>query len=99
MHHQAGYWDVIQLCRQSLEVNDTNAQVYVLLAKALMQNKQWRREAAEHLRRATELDPVRVEYLGLLGALYQAEGLSSRANSMLQKAKALDPDYELPEIC
>jgi serine/threonine protein kinase len=92
------FWEAIQLCRQALEVDDSQADYFHLLGRALMQNKMWRREAADNFRKASELDPHNVNYLGMLGAIYKAEGLTARANSVLKKAQLIDPAYTLPEI-
>ena len=48
--------------------------------------------------RLPELEPSNPEYLGILGALYQAEGLHLRAKKVLQQVKSIAPDYEIPEL-
>jgi cytochrome c-type biogenesis protein CcmH/NrfG len=92
------FWQSIQLCRQLLETDDTQAEYFHLLGRALMQNKKWRKEAADNFRRASELDPGNLDYLGMLGALYRAEGLQARATAILKKAQSLDPSFTLPDI-
>jgi serine/threonine-protein kinase len=92
------FWESIQLCRQALEVDETQADYFHLLGRALMQNKKWRKEAADNFRRASELDPANLAYLGMLGAVYRAEGLNARANAVLKKAQSIDPAFVLPEI-
>jgi serine/threonine-protein kinase len=92
------FWESIQLCRQALETDDTQAEYFHLLGRALMQNKKWRKEAADSFRKATELDPGNLAYLGMLGAVYRAEGLQARATAILKKAQSLDPGFTLPEI-
>jgi len=92
------FWESIQLCRQALETDDTQAEYFHLLGRALMQNKKWRKEAADSFRKATELDPANLAYLGMLGAVYKAEGLQARATAVLKKAQSLDPSFTLPEI-
>ncbi len=92
------FWESIQLCRQAVEVDDAQAEYFHLLGRALMQNKKWRKEAADSFRRASDLDPGNLEYLGMLGAIYRLEGLQARANAILKKAQVLDPEYALPEI-
>jgi serine/threonine protein kinase len=92
------FWESIQLCRQALETDDTQAEYFHLLGRALMQNKKWRKEAADSFRKATELDPGNLAYLGMLGAVYRAEGLQARATAVLKKAQSLDPSFALPEI-
>jgi cytochrome c-type biogenesis protein CcmH/NrfG len=92
------FWESIQLCRQALETDDSQAEYYHLLGRALMQNKKWRKEAADNFRKASELEPGNLAYLGMLGAVYKAEGLQARASSVLKKAQSLDPNFVLPEI-
>lgn len=92
------FWEVIQLCRQAIEHHDQKADYFFLLGRAMMQNKSWRKEAAENFRTACELEPENVELLGALGALYRSEGLTARASTILERARAVQPDYELPEI-
>jgi tetratricopeptide (TPR) repeat protein len=92
------FWESIQLCRQALETDDTQAEYFHLLGRALMQNKKWRKEAADSFRKASELDPGNLSYLGMLGAVYKAEGLQARATAVLKKAQSLDPSFTLPEI-
>ena len=92
------YWDAIQLGRQAIEVDENVAEFYGLLGRALLQNKKWRKEAADNFLKATELEPHNVEFIGMLGAIYESEGLTTRANSLLEKARAIDPDYEFPEL-
>ena len=68
------------------------------MARALLKNKKWMKEAGESLRKAAELDPCNPEYLALLAALYQREGLQMRAKKLLEQVKGIDPDYEIPEL-
>jgi len=92
------FWESIQLGRQAIENDETQAEYFNLLGRALMQNKKWRKEAADSFRKATELDPGNLAYLGMLGAVYKAEGLQARATAILKKAQSLDPSFALPEI-
>jgi tetratricopeptide (TPR) repeat protein len=92
------YWEVIQLCRQAVEIQADNPKLHFLLGRALLQNKKWRKEAGESLRKAAELDPFNPEYLALLGALYQRGGMQTRAKKVLEQVKNIDPNYEIPEL-
>jgi tetratricopeptide (TPR) repeat protein len=92
------FWQTIQLCRQAIEVKDDQPEYHFLLARALLKNKKWRKEAGESLRKAAELDPCNPDYLGHLAALYQREGLQMRAKKLLEQVKGIDPDYEIPEL-
>jgi serine/threonine protein kinase len=87
------YWKAIQLVRQAIELDDTRAEYHHLLGIGLMKNRNWLKEAEECLRKATELDPNNAQYFGLLATVYKAEGLPERSQSMLEKAKSLDPGY------
>jgi cytochrome c-type biogenesis protein CcmH/NrfG len=55
-------------------------------------------EAAQSFRKATELAPKNVEYLGVLAALYKFEGLQTRSRKLLNAARAIEPDFVLPEL-
>jgi hypothetical protein len=92
------YWQVVQLCRQAVEIQADKGEYHFLLGRALLKNKNWRKEAGASLRKAAELDPTNPEYLAYLGALYQSEGLGTRASKVLQQVKAIDPDYEIPVL-
>ncbi len=92
------FWQAVQLCRQAVEVKDDKPEYHFLLARTLLRNKKWMKEAGESLRKAAELDPCNPEYLALLAALYQREGLQLRAKKIVKQVKAIDPDYEIPEL-
>jgi serine/threonine protein kinase len=92
------YWQAIQLCRQAVEVRGDVPKYHYVLGMALLRNKKWRKEAAESIRSAAELEPSNPEYLGTLGALYQAEGLHLRAKKVLEQVKSIAPDYEIPDL-
>ena len=62
------------------------------------QNKKWRKEAAVSLKKAVELDENNPLYLGLLAALYQAEGLQLRADKIFDRVMKIDPSYEIPQL-
>ena len=94
----ADYWDAIQLGRQAVEVDEQVAEYYGLLGRALLQNKKWRKEAADNFLKATELEPSNIDFLGMLGAIYDAEGLTTRATTLLERARAIDPEYEFPDL-
>ncbi len=89
----ANYWEAIQLARQAIELEAERAEYHHLLGIGLMKNRNWFKEAAECLKKASELDPTNAEYFGLLATVYKAEGLPEDSASMLEKAKSLDPSY------
>jgi Flp pilus assembly protein TadD len=83
------FWQTIQLCRHAIEFSDTEGKYHYLLGLALAKNENWRKEAEESLRRATELSPTNAEYFQVLGDLYQSQGLDARAQRMFDMAEAL----------
>jgi len=72
--------------------------VHHLLGVALIRNKKWRKEAAESRVKAVELDENNPLYLGLLAALYQAQGLQLRADKIFDQVTKIDPSYEIPQL-
>jgi len=95
---RADFWEAVQMSRRAIEADEQRPEYHAMLGRALMHNRKWRREAADKFLRASELQPANVEYLGMLGAIYRAEGLTTRANALLERARMLDPDYEFPEL-
>jgi tetratricopeptide (TPR) repeat protein len=87
------YWGTIVHCRYAIQFADDQAEYFHLLGLALAQNRQWRQEAEENLKIATDLDPSKPEYFGALGELYRDEGL----DRMFEKAKGIDPNYQIPD--
>jgi serine/threonine protein kinase len=83
------FWQTIQLCRHAIELCDTEGRYHHLLGLALAKNENWKKEAEESLRRATELSPTNPEYFQVLGDLYQSQGLEARAQRMFDMVEAL----------
>ena len=81
------YWEAIQLARQALELDDERAEYHYALGRGLMKNRNWVKEAAESIRRASDLDPSNAEYFEILAGLYMSEGLEERAAAMAAKAE------------
>ena len=92
------HWQTIQLCRQAVELYDKEAKFHHLLGVALVRNKKWRKEAAQSFGRAVELEEKNPHYLGLLAAVYKAEGLQLRADKIFNQLLKIDPSYEIPEL-
>ena len=92
------HWQTIQLCRQAVELYDKEAKFHHLLGVALVRNKKWRKEAAQSFGRAIELEEKNPHYLGLLAAVYKAEGLQLRADKIFNQLLKIDPSYEIPEL-
>ena len=95
---KAQFWDAIQLVREAIVADEHVAEYYALHGRALLENEKWYREAADAFLKATELDPNNVDYIGTLAAVYQAKGMTMRADNLLERAQAIDPAYVLPEI-
>ena len=91
------YWGTIEHCRHAIEFADDQAEYFHLLGLALAQNREWREEAEEKLNIAAHLDSSKSEYFGALGEFYQNEGKHSLARAMFEKAKEIEPTYEIPE--
>ena len=91
------YWDAIQLCRQAVDIVSDKAAYYHLLGLALAENPKWRVDAARNLEIATKLDPWKAEYFDALGKLYEESGLRTRAKTMFEQAKAVAPEYPVPQ--
>ncbi len=85
------FWEAIQLSRQSIELDGTNAAYHHLLGLGLMRNQNWMKEAEESLRKATELDDTQAEYFSELASAYLRQGMEERAAAMNAKAAALAP--------
>jgi serine/threonine protein kinase len=88
------YWEAIQLSRQALELDETNAAYHYLLGLGLLKNQNWMKEAEESLRRAAELDESKPEYFKELAALYSRQGMAERAAAMTAKLQELEPEPE-----
>jgi tetratricopeptide (TPR) repeat protein len=95
-YQKEDYFRTIEYCQKAIEIDQSQAEYFYLLGKALSENPKWKHDAEKNLRMATELDPSRPEYLAALGKLYQSEGLGSRAKRTFDKLKALDPNYPIP---
>ncbi len=91
------YWRTIELCQRAVEIDGQQPDHFHLLGLALLQNQKWKHVAEKNLRKASELDPGRPEFLAALGELYQTEGLSSRARRTFDQLRAIDPSYPIPD--
>jgi tetratricopeptide (TPR) repeat protein len=90
------YWEAIQLLEPAVgrvegKVRQTGR---VLLAKAYMKNPNWVKQGEELLLAVVQDDPKHMEAFLLLGNLYKAGGLRSRAINMFRKVLDLKPDHE-----
>jgi tetratricopeptide (TPR) repeat protein len=90
------YWDAIQLLEPALSAaqGKNKHKVRVLLAKAYLKNPKWVKRAEEQLQTVVKEDAANVEAHFLLGTIYKAGGLKSRALHAFQRVLELKPDHE-----
>ena len=85
------YFDAIQCLREAVRLFPTKA-YHKLLAQALMKNPKWSKEAEEQFNLALKLDPFDADcYVGL-GEIYEAAGMTTRAQKMYEQASTYDPE-------
>jgi tetratricopeptide (TPR) repeat protein len=90
------YWDAIQILEPTLPMvqGKNKNKVRVLLAKAYLKNPKWVKRAEEQLQAVVKEDAANVDAHFLLGTLYKAGGLKSRALHAFQRVLELKPDHE-----
>lgn len=88
---QRDYHEVIKLMEEAVGVEPSNIRYHCLLAQALSRNPKWRKSAEEHFKTALRLDPFDTECLVGLAELYEAVGLTRRAQSLYSEAVEIDP--------
>ena len=66
----------------------------LLLARGYSKNPKWAKRAEELLLEASRENPKSIEPLALLGSIYAARGIKSRALSMYKKVLELKSDHE-----
>ncbi len=94
--HQRFTYDAIQLLEPILDVvqGKSRLRAQLLLARGYSKNPKWAKRAEELLLAASRESPQAAEPWALLGAIYAARGLRTRAVSMYKKALELKPDHE-----
>jgi curved DNA-binding protein CbpA len=90
------YWDAIQALEPALPLLDGPARLKasVLLARAYAKNPNWIRQAESTLRGVLREKPDLAEAHVVLGHVYRATNLRSRALASYRKAVELDPHNE-----
>ena len=90
------YWDAIQALEPALPLLDDPARLKatVLLARAYLKNPNWIRQAETTLRGVLREKPDLAEAHVVLGLVYRATNLRSRALASYRKALELDPRNE-----
>jgi len=90
------YWDAIQTLEPALPFLEGTARLKasVLLARAYVKNPNWIRQAETTLREVLREKPDLAEAHVVLGQVYRATNLRSRALASYRKALELDPGNE-----
>jgi tetratricopeptide (TPR) repeat protein len=90
------YWDAIQLLEPALPLLErpSRLKASVLLARAYLKNPNWVRQAESALREVLREKPDLAEAHVVLGHVYRATNLRSRALASYRKALELDPGNE-----
>jgi curved DNA-binding protein CbpA len=94
--HQRLTYDAIQLLEPVVETIQGPARLraQLLLARGYSKNPKWAKRAEELLLVASRENPRSAEPWALLGAIYAARGIKTRALSMYRKALELKPEHE-----
>jgi tetratricopeptide (TPR) repeat protein len=90
------YWDAIQVLEPALHFLEgpLRLKASVLLARAYVKNPNWLRQAESTLREVLREKPDLAEAHVVLGQVYRATNLRSRALASYRKALELDPRNE-----
>ena len=86
-------WEAIQQIEPTLQhaQGALRIRARLALARASMKNPEWLRRAEAHLQEVLQEDPTRLEAYLLLGDIYKASQLRTRATTMYRKALDLQP--------
>jgi tetratricopeptide (TPR) repeat protein len=95
------YWDAIQVLEPLLSNTEGTERVRtrMLLAQCYQRNPNWSKRAEETLLELLRESPRYVPAQVLLGDIYRASGLTTRARTAYQRALALQPDHEAASRC
>jgi curved DNA-binding protein CbpA len=89
---QGRYHEAVEELRAAIRSDASKVQYHRLLGSVLAKNPKWRKKAEEHLWKALDIDRFDAPSYVELGELYEAGGLSRRAQKMYEEASAIDPD-------
>jgi len=94
LYEKEKYFDAIQLARPLVRTVPDNLKLRarMVLARALLKNPNWTREAEQILQDAVREDPKAAPAFQVLGTLYRDRGLPTRAASMFRRVVELRPD-------
>ena len=88
------FFDAIQCLREAVRLDPDRGHYHKLLAQSLVKNPHWRKEAEEHFQKALESDQFDPDCFLGLGEIYEAAGMTSRAQKMYAQALNYDPSNE-----
>jgi curved DNA-binding protein CbpA len=96
LYAQEKYWDAIQLLEPALRTAEDKVRLRgrILLAKAYLKNPKWTKRAEEQLQSVLKEQPNSIEAHFVLGGIYKAGGLKSRAYHEYQRVLELKPEHE-----
>lgn len=88
---QRDYHEVVKLMEEAVGIEPKKVRYQCLLAQALSHNPKWRKNSEECFKIALGIDPFDTECLVGLAELYEAVGLTRRAQSLYAEAVEIDP--------
>jgi len=86
------YHAAVHLLKEAIKLDPSKPTYHFHLGMSLIRNPRTRREAEQHLVKATELDPYNSQIRAKLGLLYKEVGLAKKADHFFREALELDPD-------
>jgi curved DNA-binding protein CbpA len=86
------YHAAVHLLREAIKLDPSRPPYHFHLGLALIRNPRTRREAEQHLTKATELDPYNSVVRVKVGLLYKEVGLHKKAEHYFREALSIDPD-------
>ena len=91
-YQQRDFFSAVQHFREAVRMQPAVARYHHSLARALMRNPRWRKEAEEQFLKAIELDEFNADYRVSLGLLYLEGGFPRKAEAQFRDALAWDSE-------
>lgn len=91
-YQQRDFFTAVQQFREAVRLQPEVAKFRAGLAKAMMRNPRWRKEAEENFKKAIELDEFNADHRVDLGRLYLEAGMPRKAEAQFMEALAWDAD-------
>ena len=91
----ADYHHAVENLREAVRLAPSNIAYHKLLGKSLTKNPKWRKQAEGHFLRVLEAEPYDTECYLELAAIYEENGLPTRAQKMYEQVLTLDPDHPI----